>query len=190
MEHVELISNAFKPLELSTEKHSEFFEMWEEFEVGRNEILVKPGDIERYFYVVIEGVQALYLINKNGDQSIIGFSFDGSFSGIYDSFVKQRPSDYYLEALTPGRMLRVNLQDYNSWFEKWPEFERWGRIVHLELLVGRVNREVELSTTTAQERFEAFMERCPDQLRQIPQKYLASYLNMTPETFSRLRKSV
>ena len=188
-DHVLLLQNVFQPLQLEPEKHPIFFEAWEEVEVPRHHFLVEAGSIERWFYVVIEGVQTVYIIDRKGDQKVIGFSFDGSFSGVYDSFIKEKPSAYFLETLTPSKLLRISLKDYHSWFEDYPEFDRWGRIVHLELLVGRVNREVELITMDARERFDTFMKRCPPQLKAIPQKYLASYLNMTPETFSRMRKN-
>ena len=58
------------------------------------------------------------------------------------------------------------------------------------MLIGRGKREIELLTLSAEERYINFMRRCPKVLLQIPQKYLASYLNMKPETFSRLRASV
>lgn len=188
MKHEQLISNAFKRINLSVETHPEFFQMWEEVDYGRSDFITSAGKIERHFYVVVSGVQAIYILTQEGDKQVIGFSFDGSFSGVYDSFLMEKPSHYFLEALTATKLIRINKQQYESLFELYPEFERWGRLVHQDLLVGRVQREIELITLSAKERYRIFMERCPDQLRTIPQKYLASYLNMTPETFSRLRK--
>ncbi len=188
MQHEQLIKNAFRDLHLSVETHPDFFDMWEEVSFDRSDFITAYGKIERYFYIVISGVQAIYILSKDGEKQVIGFSFDGSFSGVYDSFLLEKPSHYFLEALTPSRLIRTTKDCYHQWFERYPEFDRWGRIAHQHLLVGRVQREIELTTLTAKERFEIFMERCPEQLRSIPQKYLASYLNMTPETFSRLRK--
>lgn len=188
MEHEQLVINAFSNVSLSAQTHPEFFQMWEEVAFDRSAFITSSGKIERYFYVVISGVQAIYILSQEGDKQVIGFSFDGSFSGVYDSFLLEKPAHYFLEALTPSKLLRITKAQYDSWFELYPEFERWGRIVHQNLLLGRVQREIELTTLTAKQRFDLFMERCPDPLRTIPQKYLASYLNMTPETFSRLRK--
>lgn len=180
--------NAFGPINLSLETHPDFFQDWEEVSYKRSEFLTEAGKIERYFYVVISGVQAIYILNQQGDKQVIGFAFDGSFSGVYDSFLLEKPSHYFLEALTPSRLIRMTKSKYDSLFEQFPEFDRWGRLVHQQLLLGRVQREVELITLSAKERYHLFMDRCPEPLRNIPQKYLASYLNMTPETFSRLRK--
>lgn len=132
----------------------------------------------------------MYILTKSGDKKVIGFSFDGSFSGIYDSFLKETASHYFLEALTDSRLLRMSKIQYDTLFNLYPEFNEWGRIVHQELLIGRVQREVELITMDAKERFDVFMQRCPKKLLTVPQKYLASYVNMTPETFSRMRKQI
>lgn len=188
MKHEQILINAFKNINLSIKTHPEFFEMWEEVEFNRSEFITSSGNIERYFYVVISGIQAIYILTKDGDKQIIGFSFDGSFTGVYDSFLLEKPSHYFLEALTQTKLIRISKHQYDSLFTIYPEFERWGRIAHQDLLLGRVQREIELTTLSVKERYEKFMQRCPDPLRTIPQKYLASYLNMTPETFSRLRK--
>lgn len=183
-----ILSNAFKPLELTIDKHPEFFDSWEEVDFKKGEFVCEQGQIERHFYVVITGVLAIYLIDKNGDKRVIGFSFDGSFSGVYDSYLDESPSNYYLEALSDCRLLRLSKANYDRLFELYPEFNYWGRIVHQQLLIGRVKREVELMTLSSEERYKAFMNRIPEPLTRIPQKYLASYLNMTPETFSRMRR--
>lgn len=185
--YTSLLQKAFQPLNLTPEKHSEFFSFWEEVSFNRHEFITESGNVERYFYAVVEGVQAIYIIGRNGEKKVIGFSYRGSFSGVYDSFLYDSPSHYFLEALTPSRLIRISKSNFDSLFERYPEFNYWGRIVHQELLIGRVKREVELITLTSKERFVSFMERCPAELKTIPQKYIASYLNMTPETFSRMR---
>lgn len=188
MKYEQILINAFNTISLSTTTHPQFFEMWEEIEFSRSEFITSSGSIERNFYVVISGVQAIYILTKDGEKQVIGFSFDGSFSGVYDSFLLEKPSHYFLEALTKTQLIRISKQQYDQLFTLYPEFERWGRIAHQNLLLGRVQREIELTTLSVKERYQVFMNRCPNPLRTIPQKYLASYLNMTPETFSRLRK--
>jgi CRP-like cAMP-binding protein len=189
-EYHEIIIQAFRPLSISKEKHNEFLSFWEETSCSKGEYLTEAGKVERYFYIVLEGVQAVYILTPSGDKKVIGFSFDGSFSGIYDSFLKETGSHYFLEALTYSCVLRMKKRQYDALFDLFPEFNEWGRIVHQELLIGRVQREVELITMDAKERFDVFMKRCPEKLLTVPQKYLASYLNMTPETFSRMRKQI
>ena len=151
------------------------------------EMIVESGGYARYFYFVLSGVQAIYLLNEKGEKVIFGFSFKGSPSGAFDSFIRQEPSNFFLEALTSSTMIGITKSDFDLLFKKFPEFYRWRAHFMEDILLGRISREVELSTFSAKKRFDAFTKRCPPELLEIPQKYLASYLNMTPETFSRLR---
>ncbi|WP_425392988.1 Crp/Fnr family transcriptional regulator [Ekhidna sp.] len=151
------------------------------------EMIVEGGNYAKYFYFVLSGVQALYLINEKGEKIILGFSFRGSPSGAFDSFVTGEPSHFFLEALTPSTMIGITKQQWDELFDRFPEFYQWRAHFMEDLLLGRISREVEMMTLAAKERFDAFVKRCPQELLQIPQKYLASYLNMKPETFSRLR---
>jgi len=183
-----LVAHAFQPLKLTIQEHPEFFTFWEEVSYKKGEFVCEHGQIERYFYVVITGMLAIYLIDKNGDKRVIGFSFDGSFSGVYDSFLDESPSNYYLEALSGTKLMRLSKANYDRLFDMYPEFNYWGRIAHQQLLIGRVKREVELMTLSSEERYKVFMNRIPEPLTRIPQNYLAAYLNMTPETFSRMRR--
>ena len=187
---VENLLKGFKEIKVSTELQQEFEQVWKPVSFNRRVFITEAGRVERYFYYVLAGVQALYIIDRRGEKVVLGFSYAGNFSGVYDSFIHERPSSFFLEALTPSKMLAVSLNHYNSLFQKFPEMEKWGRIFYQNILLGRVSREVELLTLPASERYRQFMQRCPPELHLIPQKYLASYLNMTPETFSRLRAKV
>ncbi|MEM6738452.1 MAG: Crp/Fnr family transcriptional regulator, partial [Bacteroidota bacterium] len=118
---------------------------------------------------------------------IAGFSYRGEQSGVFDSFVTQKSSALFLEALTSSTLLAISRTDFKQLFEQFPEFYKWEARFLEQILIGRFSREKEMLTYNAKERFDAFMERCPKELLDIPQKHLASYLNMKPETFSRLR---
>ncbi|WP_343488304.1 Crp/Fnr family transcriptional regulator [Allomuricauda sp. d1] len=192
MEHsnLELLKSVFKGIAFTGEEELSFAKLWKERHFKQNGLITEAGSIERYFYVVIEGVQAIYLLDQKGEKVVLGFSYAGSPSGVFDSFIHQKPSDTFLEALKPSRLLAISRNEYLHLFEKHPELHQWGHYFFRDILFGRLFREVELLTLSAEERYVAFMRRCPEELKVIPQKYLASYLNMKPETFSRLRASV
>ncbi len=156
-------------------------------EFNTKDYLVEAGNVSKYFYLVVSGVQVIYLIDQKGEKVVLGFSFDGSVSGVYDSFLTQSPSKYFIEALTPSKLIGLSHDKYCELFDKFPNLYQWRARFMEEFSIGRSSRELEILTLSAKERFDAFVKRCPPQLLQIPQKYLASYLNMSPETFSRLR---
>jgi len=149
--------------------------------------MVEAGSVAKYFYLVVEGVQAIYIISEKGDKVIAGFSYQGEQSGVFDSFITQKPSKLFLEAITPSRLIAISKKDFEALFQEFPEFYEWEAKFLEQILFGRLDRESEIISFSAKERFDAFMKRCPPELLEIPQKYLASYLNMKPETFSRLR---
>ena len=189
-EVLERLQRAFSSIDFTPEITDFFQKSWKERTFPRANLITEAGTVERYFYFVLEGVQAIYVINSNGDKVVLGFSYGGNFSGVYPSFLKGAPSNYFLEALTPSKLLGLTLEHFQHLYDQFPEFEKWGRLFCQNIILGRASREVELLTLSAEERYVQFMKRCPEQLLQIPQKYLASYLNMKPETFSRLRRKV
>lgn len=177
----------FPQVTLTEQEENRFKSLWSIKTFNQYDLITEAGSVERYFYFVLEGVQAVYILNEKGEKVVLGFSYSGSPSGAFDSFIKKQPSDTFLEALKPSKMLAISFKDYQNLFEKHPEFYVWGHEFFQQILFGRLSREVELLTLSAEQRYKAFMQRCPDELKVIPQKYLASYLNMKPETFSRLR---
>ncbi len=183
------LKKIFPLVSLTVDEERQFRTMWKLKTFSRSELITEAGNTERYFYFVIEGVQALYLLNQKGQKVVLGFSYSGSVSGVFDSFILERPSNTFLEALKPSKMLSISLANYTKLFELFPQFHVWGHHFFRDVLFGRLHRETELLTLSAEQRYIEFMRRCPDELKVIPQKYLASYLNMKPETFSRLRAS-
>lgn len=188
--HLRTLKSVFKDISFTKDQEVAFLHLWIEKSFKQNEFLTEAGSIEKYFYVVLEGVQAIYVLNQKGEKVVLGFSYYGSPSGIFDSFIHQKPADTFLEALKPSKLLAISRQDYLAFFESHPGFHQWAHHFFRDILFGRLFREVELLTLSAEERYVSFMQRCPEELKVIPQKYIASYLNMKPETFSRLRASV
>lgn len=186
----ERLKKAFSPVSFTDEVNTFFLECWQEKQFDRSDLITEAGNIERYLYFVLEGIQAIYVINPKGQKVVLGFSYAGDLSGVYDSFLTRQPSSYFLEALSPSKLLAISPDNFAALYERFPPFEKWGRLFHQNILIGRIDREIELLTLSAKERYIKFMRRCPEPLLQIPQKYLASYLNMKPETFSRLRGRV
>jgi len=176
-----------KHVNLSSEIIKFLSEQFQNYTFRSRELITEAGAKERYFYLVVSGVQSLYLINTNGEKVILGFSYQGSPSGVFDSFITEKPSTLFIEALTPSEMIGISRDGFSQLLEQFPEFYKWETKFLESILFGRLSREVEMLTFTAKQRFDAFMKRCPKELLDIPQKYLASYLNMTPETFSRMR---
>jgi len=166
-----------------------FLSKWNVSRFKKSDFLTSVDEVETQLYFVIEGVQRGFFI-KDGNEYTTGFSFLNSFSGIIDSFILQTPSEYYLQALTDSTLLSISYSELIQLFNHSPSFERFFRLSTEQLLCGRLKRERELLSFSAGERFRRLLRESPNAVQLIPQKYLASYLNMTPETFSRLRRKL
>ena len=156
----------------------------------KNQIILATGQVEQYFYFIVEGVHRLYFLDANNVEQTTAFGYHPNFSGNLYSLFTQLPSDYFLEALTHGSMLALAASDLRDIYEKYPVMDRWGRLFYQDILVGRGKREREMMTMTAKERFHRLYRESPHLFQLVPHKHLASYIGMRPETFSRMWKSV
>ncbi len=182
----EVLKAIARYVDLSDAEWAEVHGCWSERAFPKGAIITAKGQVERFFSIVKEGVQRIYF-ERDGNEACIGFAYGGSWSGVFDSFVSQSPSRFVLQALSPSVLFSIDHADLQERYRRIPKMERFGRLMLEEVVVARATREVEQLTMTAQERYDRLMSRSPHLLQLVPQKDIASYLGMSPETFSRLR---
>ncbi|WP_295126774.1 Crp/Fnr family transcriptional regulator [uncultured Chitinophaga sp.] len=176
-------------VDLPPQQWEEMAACWEPVQFKRKEVITAAGEVERYAYFVLEGVQRAFFLEGDKDATLV-FNYTGSFSGVIDSFFLQQPSRYYLETLTACRCLRLSFADLTRLMDKYPLIERWVRIGTTAALSGVMERHIEMLTSNAEQKFRKLLTRSPHVLQIIPHKYLASYLGIDPATFSKLMGSV
>lgn len=166
-----------------------FAACWAPVQYKRKTVVTTAGEVERYLYFVLDGVQRLFSLDGDKEVTLL-FSYTGSFSGVMDSFQLQLPSSWYMETLTASSMLRLSWADFNSLTLKYPLIERMVRLGTVAALGGILERHKELLSFSAEQKFRRLLTRSPHVLQLIPQKYLASYLGIDPATFSKLLHTV
>jgi len=156
---------------------------------SRGTYLVQPGQIQRNFFFVKKGIQMAYF-DTGEKQHVINFTYAPFPCAIPGSFMLQQPSTYYLKCLTDSELYSISYETLQQLFEKSQKIERLFRKMTEILLIGTLNRHIELHSLTIEEQFKIFTQRSPHLLQQIPHKYIASYLGIDPTNFSKLFNSI
>ncbi len=162
--------------------------LWQhEHQLRRNEFLSTPDRTDRYLYFVLSGALRIYCVNLSGEEVCLGFSYTHSLAGSYPSLILQKPAAYFVQAISASQLLGILWDDFVKLAAQLPSVERCRRMLSEDALIGRLQREIEMLSLTPTERYERFMQRSAHLFQLVPQKYIASYLNMSPETLSRIR---
>jgi len=152
----------------------------------RNDFLIRKGETEANLFYVLSGSMRIYY--PHGDDEIcVGFAHEGNLICAYPSFIRNQPSEYFIQALARTELTAIRRKDFYELFDVYPRIERAWRMLEEEALLGKIEREVEMLTFTPEERYRRLLERSAHIFQTIPRKYIASYLRMTPETLSRIR---
>ncbi|MEQ9165061.1 MAG: Crp/Fnr family transcriptional regulator [Fulvivirga sp.] len=187
--YVSLRTQVEKYTSLTQEEWLLFSSYWEQCALKKNEYMTKSGQIENWFYFVYDGVLRLYA-DKDGEEINAGFTYNNDFSGEYASFLSQEPTEFYIQAITDCSLLRISYQSLMRMFDKLKCIERFGRQFNAKILIDMAKRQLESRSFSAEEKYKRLLSQSPHILQLVPQKHLASYLGMTPETFSRLRAKI
>lgn len=172
---------------LADEDWSRIGPCWQEYAFSKGALICAVGHVEQRFYIVQQGVQRLSFPH-DGQDVCVGFSYDGSWCGEYASFISRRPARFEVAALTDSVLLGIGYDELQRLYREMPLMERFGRLIMEELIQGRATREIEQMSLSAEDRYDRLVARSPHLLQLVSQKDIASYLRMTPETFSRLRR--
>ncbi len=163
-----------------------FSEHWQPHVARRKTVLTAAGEVERYLYFVLDGVQRAFLLSDSGREATIVFTYPPSFSGVPDSLLTGLPSPVYFETLTPSRFLRLRGDHLYRLMESVPAVKTVVLKSLAHALHGVLKRQAEVQVFSSEEKFRALTARSPHLLNLVPHKYIASYLGMDATNFSKL----
>ena len=152
--------------------------------------LEREGDPARWFGFVTEG--CFKYVNHSSDdrEHITWFSFKGEFVGDYPTFLYGQPSQTTIETMMPSRVLRVTGQQLEQYFDQSIETMKLRAVIAEHILFQFRSRYLDLHRATPLERYELLLRRCPGIARHLPLNAIASFLCVTPQQLSRIRKAV
>ncbi|MBL7732988.1 MAG: Crp/Fnr family transcriptional regulator [Chitinophagaceae bacterium] len=152
----------------------------------KKQLLTRAGEVEHYFNFILKGlIRKYYLKGKTEINTQI--SVEGHIIHSQESFHSRLPSEYFVEAIEPSVVASISYNDLEGLFEQSKKMEHLGRMVITYTMVLKDRWQMQMIKMTPRERFLNFVTKNPELLQRVPQKFLASYLNIKPETFSRFK---
>ena len=173
-----------------TEKEAAFFvSHFTERKVKKRQFIIQPDFIAKYRVYVVQGTFKAYVIGNDGQENTISLAMDGWWISDPNSYIYQQPATMFVEALEDSLILQLDFEKEQILKSHSHKFETFFRTVAERGLAFMQRRLIASLTLAAEERYEQFAEKYPDFLQRVPQFAIASYLGMTTQYLSRIRKN-
>jgi len=183
-----ILSHITRHVTLTLEEQDFFISILLPQKLKQGEFIEKAGQITHNFIHVNSGCLMTYFTDPEGNDQVIQFATSGWWTGDLHSLTTQLPSIYTTRALADSEILLLPKVRMEELLERYPVFERYYRIMFQNSLVTHQNRLIEAFASTAEERYSNFQKKYPQLEQFVPLKYIASYLGITPEFLSKIRR--
>lgn len=171
------------------EKEKEFFiSLLEPLTLKRKQILLAQGQVCRHSIFVNSGCLRGYMYDRNAMEHVVSFAPQGWWIGDMYSLISQKPGIQYIEAIEETTVLRLSKDSQELLFREVPKFERFFRILIENSLVAYQQRLIDNLSLTAEERYLKLSKQLPSLINRLPLNQIASYIGVTPQYFSKMRK--
>lgn len=154
----------------------------------RNEYLKQKGSIDTNVYLVVSGSLKVFILDEYEEQ-IVRFGYKGNLIAALDSFLTEKTSDFYIQAIKKTILKVITKKQIEHFLQSDEKNKILWRSILEDLVLQQMEREVDLLTASPKLRYQRVLMRSPQLFQEIPGKYIANYLRMSPETLSRLKKS-
>jgi CRP-like cAMP-binding protein len=179
----------FNQIGINEKDLEQFLKLLKKKTYESGETILQNGETDGHLSFLKSGIIRFFV--NNGDKELtFDFVFPNSFYCHYDSFYSRKPTQFNSEALTNIEIYTIHFDDLKSLFKSCEFAKDLSRVAVEKLLEKKVKRELSLLTKKPKERYLNLLKEQPKLIQYIPQKYLATYLGIVPETLSRIRKSI
>lgn len=155
-------------------------------EFGKKEFIIKAGEVENYISFISSGLIRKYYLHEH-EERIVQLAIEGHLISSQESLYSRMPSEYYIETIEPTKLISIKNDDLEKMYQQSHNMERLGRLIATHTMILIDKRQMSLIKQSPRNRFLNFVENYPEIIQRVPQKYLASFLNIKPETFSRFK---
>ena len=182
--------NFNKKVQLTSEEEAQIKNYLTPKKLRRKQYLLQEGDVCKHIAFIEKGLLRGYSIDNSGDGHIIQFASEGwAISDLY-SFLTGEPATYNIDAIEDSELILINKAANEELLQKMPKYETFTRLNITGAYIAMQRRLTSINSSSLEERYAAFTSLYPDIVQRVPQHMIASYLGLTPETLSRVRKRI
>jgi CRP-like cAMP-binding protein len=185
-----ILQHISKYIQLTEEENDYFISVLQVKRLRKKQYLVQEGDVCRFETFVNKGCLRAYYVDEKGQEHIAQFAIEGWWISDMYSFFTGTPAHLNVDALEDSEFFCIDKASHEELLLQVPKFERFFRIILQNAYVAHQQRIIANMSKTAEERYLEFLERYPQLEQRVPQHQVASYLGITPESLSRIRKQL
>ena len=185
-----LIEHLNSYLPLTEEETAELDNRVRQKIVKRRQFILSSGDVCKHYNFIAEGCFKMYKVDENGKEHNLHFAIENQWITDIGSFHSEQPSQLYIEAIEPSVILQISKQNLIYFYEKSIKFNRIFRVIVENEYVLLQNRLLQNISTSAERRYLEFIRLYPNLFNRISNVQVASYLGITPEFLSNIRKKL
>lgn len=163
--------------------------LWQKtIHLKRNEFLKVNGDVDTNIYFIKSGSLRIFVMDED-EENTVRFGYENNIIAALDSYLTEKPTEYYIQAIKATELKVIKKPAINQLLLENVELQKFWIMMLEQVILQQLEREQDILNTSPLKRYQRVLERSPQLFQEIPNKYIASYLRMTPETLSRLKKS-
>ncbi|MBW7915001.1 MAG: Crp/Fnr family transcriptional regulator [Taibaiella sp.] len=185
-----LIKSMREHIVLTDDQATWIIERCKNMRYKKGHYIIREGDISRNGIFITEGSVRSYFTDINGQEHVIQLGIEGWWVGDLESFVYQKPGKFYVEAIENSEVTLLPYDVLQIMYKEIPAIERYYRIMFQNAFISFHKRVLENLSMDAESRYRVFKEKYPEMDMRIPQKHVASYLGMSAEFLSKIKKRV
>jgi len=188
--HEILIESILKKVSVSTEEMERIKHFFIPKKIRKRQYLLNAGDKAQHTAFVEKGLLRSFSIDDSAHEHVVQFAPEGWWTTDLCSFLSGDEAVYNIEALEDSELLLLSKQSMDEMLEQHPKMERFFRLLMQNSIIALQRRIVGTLSLSAEEKYKRMMQVYPNILQRAPQQHIASFLGITPETLSRVRKQV
>ncbi|MGP1992910.1 Crp/Fnr family transcriptional regulator [Zobellia laminariae] len=188
MYEYQIFKNIQKHIPLSDSEKELLISLLVEKDTAKKEIVLEQGSVSKKLYFVEFGSLRAFNVNAEGRESTIMFAVQDWWITDMNSFVNQKPALLSIETLEVSRLIEFDFNRLEELYKMLPKFERFFRIIFQNAYIREQLRVLDNISFTTEQRYTRFIEKYPQVVQKVTQKQIASYLGVTPEFLSSVKK--